>query len=96
MFWAYSAIIRTLSYLASKADDLKYSLMRCFGVWMVLYYLAVFLLLVTFLLAKLFDNAQEVLLTVAEIEQLAFASYTVTLVIFAMIFRPNDNSLVIG
>lgn len=65
MFWAYSAIIRTLSYLASKGDGLKYTLMRCFGIWMVLHYFVIFILLITFLVINLFEEAEDVLLSVA-------------------------------
>lgn len=52
MFWVYSALFRTLAYLASKGDDMKYQTMKYFGLWVLLYYFLLVMVSLLFVVDK--------------------------------------------
>lgn len=95
MLWVYAALMRTLAYLASKADTLKYQLMKCFGIWVIFYYVVLIIFAALFILLNM-TEAEDSWLTVYKLESISFSAFTVTLIAVMIVFRPNENSPVIA
>ena len=92
VFWTIAGLARTISYLKTKGDDLKYGIMKCFGFWILLYFSVLIFVAAAFLITHVFIDAEWVWKTAFIFEMIWFSTFTITLFAIAIIFRPNDDS----
>ena len=96
IMWTFSGLLRTLAYLAEKGDELKYSIMRCFGFWIVLYFSVLLLVSTAFVTIHIAVDAEWVWKTVFIFEIIWFSTFSMTLFAIALIFRPNEDSKILA
>jgi hypothetical protein len=96
MVWVYSGLVRTLAYLKANGDSFKFQIIKCFGIWVLLYYFLLVVFAVGFMLLHVAESDDDSWLTIYRLETISFSAFTMTLAAVAFVFRPNEHSAIIA